>query len=88
MDNLCRKYNRINKLIKRLEAKKQELKVQLMACDGESTESYRVNVKTVTQERLESLKAIKDKSRSLHKALYEAGCVREIEMTRLNVKEL
>lgn len=87
MDKLCRRYNRINALMKRLQAAKDELKVQLMACDGEESERYTVSVSTVKQERIEGLKAIKDKSRSLFNALHEAGCIREVESTRLSVKE-
>ena len=86
LDKLAKRYNRINALMKRLEDAKDELKVQLMALDGESGALYAVKVSEYTQDRLESLSAIKDKSQSLWNALHEAGCVKQITATRLNLK--
>lgn len=88
MDNICRRYNRINRLIKRLEAEKAELRVQLMACDGETSQHYQVKVTESKADRVESLKAIRDKSESLFKALHEAGCIKEVVSTRVTVKEI
>ena len=87
LDKLAKRYNRLNKLMKRLEEAKDEMKVQLMTMDGLSGELYAITVSEYTQERLESLKAIKDKSQSLWSALHEAGCVKETKATRLNIKE-
>ena len=87
MDKLCRRYNRINGLIKRLTEAKDELRVQLMACDGQSSNAFSVRVSEVTTDRLEGLKQIQSKSQSLYNALHEAGCVKQVVSTRLTVKE-
>lgn len=88
MDKLCEEYNRVVAEIKELTAKKDELKAQLMACDGESTEHYSVTVKESKSDRIESLKAIKDKSQSLFDALHSAGCVKQVTSTRLYIKPI
>lgn len=85
-DELCKKRLELMAEIKRLEAENEEVRLQLMACDGEESEHYSVRVVESKSDRLESLKAIKDKSRSLFNALHECGAVKEVVSTRLIVK--
>jgi hypothetical protein len=59
-----------------------------MALDGESSDDYAVKVTESTQERVESLKVIKDKSESLFKALHEAGAIKQVKTTRLNIRRI
>lgn len=88
MDDLCEQYNAVCAQIKALNEKKDELKAQLMVCDGEHGERYSVSVKESTSDRIESLKAIKDKSQSLFDALHSAGCVKQVTSTRLYIKPI
>lgn len=88
INNLIKAYKATQDAIKKLEEQKDELKVQLMALDGTETDAFRISVTEYTQDRLESLKAIRDKSQSLFDALHEAGCVKQIPVTRLNLKEI
>jgi hypothetical protein len=88
LDKLCAQYERISKRLELLKDMKECLRVQLMAADGQVTDSYSIKVTESTQERVESLKAIKDKSESLFKALHEAGCIKQVPITRLNIKRL
>jgi hypothetical protein len=86
--NLPKQYLDLNTKIKELEELKDELKIQLMALDGQEVDGYTISVKESKSDRIESLKAIKDKSPSLFQALHDAGCVKEIISTRVNVKEI
>jgi len=88
MDELCEQYNAVCAEIKELTAKKDELKAQLMSCDGESSDSWSITVKESKSDRIESLKAIKDKSQSLFDALHSAGCVKQVTSTRLYIKPI
>jgi hypothetical protein len=57
-----------------------------MALDGQSVDGYLIAVKESTSERIESLKAIKDKSPSLFQALHDAACIKQVVSTRVTVK--
>lgn len=71
-----------------LEEMKNCLREQLITANGQSTDTFMVKVTESTQERVESLKVIKDKSESLFKALHEAGAIKQVKTTRLNIKRL
>jgi len=75
--------------IKKAEEKKDELKLQIMSVyETVSSERYGVKVTKSVSDRVESLKAIEDKSPSLFKALHDAGCIKQVESVRLTVKPL
>ena len=79
------KYLKLQSLIKRLEAEKERLRLEIMVgTDFPST--YSVTITKFTSRRIESLEAIRDKSQNLYDALFTAGCVRESEHTRVLVK--
>lgn len=88
VDALAQRYCDIGEAIKALEDEKDALRVQLMALDGISGEFFRIEVTEYVQERLESLRSIRDKSEALFLALHELGAVRETKATRVNIKEI
>lgn len=88
IDDLAKRYKTLSDKIKKLETQKDELKTQLMAHDGQSGEKFKISVTEYTSDRIESLKAIRDKSQALFDMLHEAGCVKEVTATRLNLKEI
>jgi len=88
LDKLATQYKSINEQIKTLESKKDELKASLMTLDGEQGDLWKISVTEYKSDRVESLKAIKDKSPSLFKALHDAGSIKSITSTRLNIKSL
>lgn len=81
-------YLAITAKIKALEEQKETLKVQLMALDGQEVDGYSVKVTTSHSDRVESLKAIEDKSPSLFRALHDAGCIKRVESHRVIVKPI
>jgi hypothetical protein len=86
--SLPKQYLELNKQIKELEEQKEALRLQLMALDGQEVDGFSIKVTESTQERIEALKAIKDKSPSLFQALHDAGCIKQVVSTRVNVKEI
>lgn len=86
--SLPKQYLELNAKIKELEEAKEALRLQLMALDGQEVDGYAISVKESKSDRIESLKAIKDKSPSLFQALHDAGCIKEVVSTRVNVKEI
>jgi hypothetical protein len=89
-DKLLADYLSTTTELKRLEAQKEELKLQILTAHhgGEESQGFQVRVSESTQDRVESLKAIEDKSPSLFKALHEAGCVKQVKAVRLTVKPI
>lgn len=87
-ERLARSYLKTTQLIKRLEAKKDDIKAQLIAHGEFKTDAYSSKVIDTESEYVESLKDIKDKSIKLFDALHSAGCVRIKKATRLLVKAL
>lgn len=86
MRSLPKRYLQLTARLKKLEDQKDLLKAQLMALDGQNVDGYAISIKESTSDRIESLKAIKDKSPSLFAALHDAGCVKQVLTTRLTVK--
>ncbi len=85
-DKLILAYLRADKRAKKAADLRESLRDQLLENPASSLR-YSVTVTESTSERIESLKAIKDKSVSLFNALHEAGCVKEVVSKRLTVKE-
>lgn len=86
-DDLLQAYLDATSALKQAEEAKEALRVQVLACaPTEASERFTVKITESKSDRIESLKAILDKSPSLHKALHEAGCVKEVVSTRLTVK--
>jgi hypothetical protein len=88
MNNQCQRYLEVLKAIKTLEDEKDELRAQLMAVVDTPPDGWMIRVTESVSDRVESLKAIRDKSQSLFDALHAAGCVKEVVSTRLTVKEI
>jgi hypothetical protein len=84
-DQVAARYLEVTEALRALESEKDELRVQLMAVGSEAT-AYTVSVKESTSERIESLRAIRDKSPSLFEALHQAGAIKEVVSTRITVK--
>jgi predicted secreted protein len=84
-DDLFDAYLQAKQAVKDAEEHLDQLRLQVMATvDAEPSD--RVKVTVSTSERVESLKAIADKSPSLLKALHEIGAIKEVKQTRLTVK--
>lgn len=86
--NPAARYIAIQAEIKALEEEKELLRIQLMAIVDTPPEGYTITVVNTSTDRLEGLKAIRDKSESLWKALHEVGAVKKVESTRVTVKEV
>lgn len=85
-DDILGQFLEVKSAIKQLKDKEEELKAIIMGCVDMESERYTVNVTEFTQTRLESLDAIKEKSKALYETLIENGCVKEVPSTRLTVK--
>jgi hypothetical protein len=84
-DNPAAEYIALLADIKRLEERKEELRAVLMSIAETPPPGYLIRVTESRSDRLESLKAIRDKSQSLFDALHAAGAVKEVVSTRLTV---
>ena len=84
--NPAARYLEVTASLKALEDEKDELRAILMACADAPPEGFTVRVSESTADRVESLKAIGDKSPSLLAALHAAGCIKAVVSTRLTVK--
>jgi len=88
-DDLLQAYLTACEALKAAEEAKDALRVQLMAeAPHNTSQAFTVKITESISERVESLKAIRDKSQSLFDALHAAGCVREVAQTRVSVKAL
>ena len=85
MNNPASRYIEVLAAIKALEAEKEELRAVLMSIADTPPPGYLIRVVESRSDRLESLKAIRDKSQSLFDALHAAGAVKEVVSTRLTV---
>jgi len=88
-DDLLSAFVAAKKAAKQADEALETLRLQVMAtAPHNTTDKFKVVIAESTSERLEGLKAIKDKSPSLFKALQSAGCIKNTVSTRLTVEPL
>ena len=88
-DDLLQAYLDATAALKAAEEAKDALRVQLMAeAPHNTSQAFTVKITESTSDRIESLKAIYDKSPSLHQALHDVGAIKQVVSTRVSVKAL
>lgn len=85
--DLVASYLANSKAIKKLEAENKKLKEQIMERAINETDTHTVKQTLVTQDRLESLKAIGEKSPKALEMLKKLACIKQISYTKLTISE-